>query len=311
VARTRLGLLTVDFEAFAPETIEPWIAAMELWSRAATAHELPFTFFLSLEHLAVLRGRDPNAYRRFAMALGELSQAECELHVHNHCLFDWSNGIRSVDIKPFSNPVEGYPRRASMWYDVVRRNGRPWGEWAAELRRVHEEVLADAGRPVPERVAFRAGGWDTGTTPEDWVQFVSGLDEAGFAVDSSALSRLSGGAAGQFSTSAYRLTDELVELAPCIWMDCGAAGSVRGLPSPPSAVLRQRSAVRLPVRDGLMVVVLHFDHLFHSEQARYALLGDRGAVGARIERFMRATTWFFGALRLRACGIERAAEFAG
>src|SRR5439155_27331812 len=171
----RLALLTVDFEAFTAETIGPWVTATEVWSRSAAEHALPFAFFVSLEHVAGLRARDSGAYRRFAAALRGLAAAGCEPHVHNHCLFDWSTGVRSVDRAPFSNPVDGYPRRASMWYDVVRRNGKPWGDWAAELRAVYGELLEDAEIDPPDRVAFRAGGWDTGTTDEEWLDFLLGI----------------------------------------------------------------------------------------------------------------------------------------
>ncbi len=310
MAERRLALLTVDFEAFYAEQCDSWMVAMAQWAKSARSHKLPFAIFLSLEHVAVLRRSDPDRYRRFTEELAVLERARNELHVHNHCLFDWDSGVRSVDRKPFSNPVAGYPGRASMWYDVVRRNRHSWADWAAELRDVYNQVLVDAGLPLGRPVAFRAGGWDTGTSADDWRAFVSGIDDAGFAADSSRLNI--GGRTGTFSHNAYHLTDAVIELAPCIWLNCGAAGRLRRWPSPPSAALRQWPAVPWLGRSGVMVVVVHFDHLFHGETRRtaskFALIGDKEAVRRRIGLFMDFTASLLERLKLTPCRVQEALE---
>jgi hypothetical protein len=300
----RRALFTVDFEAFSTEQMPLWSVAMEEWARAASERGIPFAFFVSLEHVAALRVVDAAAYRELTSGLRALSRAGCELHVHNHCLFDPVTGVRSVDRVPFSNPVPGYPHRASMWYDVVRRNGHKWFDWAKELRSEYERLIIDVGVPPPRELAFRAGGWDTGTTAADWAEFVEGLDGTGFSVDSSQLGRLSGTRPGEFTRSAYGLTQKLVELAPCVWMNCGAQPPLRRFPAPPGAALRQWRVAALRQRPGLLVVVVHFDHLFSPSQEPRPSKRDGNGTAERVVRFVAYCDKLLRVLSLRPCRIQ-------
>lgn len=305
----RRALFTVDFEAFTAERVSVWSIAMEAWAQAASERGIPFAFFVSLEHVAALRVADGAAFGELTRGLRAMSRAGCELHAHNHCWFDRVTGVRSVDRAAVSPPVSNYPHRASMWYDVVRRNGRDWSGWAKELRSEYERLLVDVDVPPPRALAFRAGGWDTGTSAADWAEFVEGLDDAGFSVDSSELGRLSDSRPGEFSRGAYALTRNLVELAPCVWMNCGAQSLIRRFPAPPRAALRQWRVAVSGRRQGVLVVVLHFDHLFNGTQKASTTNRDGFDVDditKQVMRFIAYCNKLIRVLALRPCGIHDA-----
>jgi hypothetical protein len=300
----RLWLLTCDFEAFRPGVIPLWAAAMRRWAQRAREADLRFSFFVSLEDVARVRANSPAGYDELLAAARDLHAAGTRFHPHNHCLYDPDSGVKTNAHTGLPERIDGYPRRASMFYDVVYRGERDWPEWLGTVRADWERFLADAGLPLPERPAFRPGGWDHGVTDDDLRTYVRGVAERGFAYDSSATS-------GEFGTPSWRvgkpfgenvfsLDGGVVEVAPSWSLDCGAA-----LLSPAGAraasELRGQRALWGGRAEGVFDTVLHFDHLFHEGRGagrRLWAVEDQADVLARVDRFFRRLRFLRRALRM-------------
>src|SRR4051794_32862406 len=179
-------LLTVDLEGFTAETIEPWAWVMRRVAEGSRDLRLRFEVFLSLEHVVAVREASRAAYDELLGALASWHAAGAQFYPHNHCLFDPETGDRPGEASGWPQHVDGYDKRASMFYDVVYRQGADFADWLGTLTRVHERVLADAGLPAPARRALRAGGWDNGSTAEDLARYAEALRANAFEVDSSA-----------------------------------------------------------------------------------------------------------------------------
>jgi hypothetical protein len=259
-------LVTIDFEAFNDVgSFDLWLAALERWAHHSLRQSWGFSVFIALEDIVRLRHQRPDRYREFLDAVRMLNRSGAELYPHNHGVFNARTG-EQVEVRPQRMP--NYAKRASFFYDVVRRHRLDLREWFDRLLRHYDEFLDQADIPRPGRVAFRAGGWDHGTTPGENSLYVDAVCKAGFAYDSSVTS-------GTFGTRTYRvgapfgsnlflLKPTLTEIAPCWSFDCGAAaasrtsfGAWRRLVSQPQVWASRR-------RTGAFVVVLHFDHLFRS-----------------------------------------------
>lgn len=311
-AAARQWLLTVDFEAFPAGGIDTWVEALRAWARCARAAGIRFSFFVSIEDLAALRASDSRSYRVLADALADLVQAGSRLYPHNHCVFDPATGVKANEASGLPQTVEGYPRRASVFYDVVYRSGLDWGDWLSTVFDTYRAALTDAGVDAPARLAFRPGGWDHGVTRDDLVRYVAGLARHRVAFDSSATSGEYGTASWRvgapFGENIYRLTGGVTEIAPCWSLNCGL-----GLVSSPQGVAaltrlmrdhRRLVASRAP---GAFDTVLHFDHLFHATRGRrhesFAVT-DISTVRARVERFFAALRRLRRALALDPVTFE-------
>jgi hypothetical protein len=289
----RNWLLTIDFEAFRPHAIGPWISAMQRWAAASRLGGWKFSLFIAVEDVVRLKVEDREGYRIFLKAIGDLHETGAQFHPHNHCVFDPVTGQRPSD-RSDARPVTTYRKRPSLFYDVAYRNKLKFRDWSGTLLASYEGFLADAGLPRLERLAFRAGGWDHGVTPEDIADYLDGLEGMGVMFDSS-------GSSGVFGTTSWRvgapfgantfvLDRSLIEVAPCDFADCGAP-----IVSRQFGAWIGRLLVRPPIwiaplqRHGALVTVLHFDHLFHegrgSERRLFAIRNE-AEVARRIERFM-------------------------
>ena len=290
----RRWLLTIDFEAFEPATIEPWLGAMYAWAAEAVAQDLRFVIFLATEDLVRLRGADPNLYKRFCAAAAAMAYAGAEWHPHNHAVFDRETGDR---LPAHFDPA--YGKRPSLFYDVVRVHRADLAEWLRVVRTEHDRFLADAEIAAPAQAAFRAGGWDYGTTGDDLRRYVEAVDGAGFAFDSSAVAGQYWRVAARFSANVFALSQGLVEVAPGTGADCGAALVSRRTLRALRDVLRQPELWLDPRRPGVLVTVLHFDHLFKSGRGRpEALIRRHMSLLSRFGRALRLDTAGFGDLRL-------------
>jgi hypothetical protein len=310
-------LLTIDLEAFTPATTSLWTHAMDAWAARSGAHGHRFSIFVSVEDLVRLRSEDEDAYRAFLASMLRMAEAGCEFHPHNHCTFDVHDGTRPYDPGPDDPPVPGYNKRPSMFYDVVRRQGRDLSEWLAVVIDQHRRVLDDAGIDPPARLAFRAGGFDNGSSRADLELYIDALAQNGVEFDSSA----SGGGFGtrrerltsSFGRNVVALPQGVVETAPCLMLDCGAPfvsrsslGSVRRLAPQARALLGGR--------DGLFVGVLHLDHLFHRRPGRaYELFSvtSQHEVEARIDRFFGLLDRLQGAFRFGSATFGNLSVEAG
>lgn len=291
-APSRQLLLTVDVEAFDAGSIDLWCEAMEQWGREGAAARLRFSHFVSIEHVARLRARHPEAHERFVSALGSLVTGKSRLYPHNHCVFDPSTGDFPGESSGWPQRIPGYRPRASMFYDVVRRHNVDLTAWLEVVTAEYDRILSDAAVKPPSVRAFRPGGWDHGSTYDELRTYLAALAKCGYRIDSSDAGGVFGEASWRvgapFSRNVYRLPDGLIEVASSWSLTCGARlSSARGLAA--LVALIGQPHVWLDQRPGVVVGVLHLDHLFHDWTGRTGAFGVRSVqlVAARIKRLMK------------------------
>ncbi len=259
--------LTVDFEAFRVDTISAWCHAMEEWTCAAQRARLVFSFFISVEDCVRLRLTSEDAYAQLTRALHRLVSGGSRLYPHNHCVFDPRTGAVPGESSGFPQHVPGYRSRASMFYDVVHRQGHDLTEWLGVVTAEYERLLADVGVAHPSTASFRPGGWDHGSTPEELRIYTLALSRWGYRIDSSATSGTFGESSWRvgapFGANAYRLNGGLLELAASWSVNCGTSPASRTGIASLAALARQPRLWGDRGSTGAMVTVLHFDHLFH------------------------------------------------
>jgi hypothetical protein len=293
-ATRRAWLLTLDFEAFTARTAQLWHEAMHRWAAHCRAGGWKFSFFVSVEDVVRLRAESSGLYDEFLEAAAELHRAGVEYCPHNHCLFDVSTGRRTTPTAERQRQVHGYPKRPSMYYDIAYRNGATFREWLPTLMRAYDQFLDDARISRPAALAFRAGGWDYGSTKADVSDYLEGLVAGGFAFESGAVTGIRGTRSWRigapFGSNTFRLLPPLIEVAPTDTMNCGATiGSIPYF-GWISRILRQPKLWRPPLGDGVLVTVLHFDELFHAghgSSTRTFAVKDRREVARRIDAFFR------------------------
>jgi hypothetical protein len=306
----RTWLLTVDFEAFLPDSLGNWLEAMEQWASLSARGNWRFSVFLALEDVVRLRAGAQSSYRSFLHAARQLHRAGTRFYPHNHGVFDPTTGLLAPER---SHRIPGYRKRASFVYDVIHRHGEDLSNW---LRRVivhYDEFLADAGLPRPDRLAFRAGGWDHGDTLETSRAYLRALEQNWVSYDSSASS-------GEFGTRTWRvgapfgsnifaLSPSLVEVAPCWFLNCDAKLVSRHGAATLARLARQPTVWLSRTRPGAFVTVLHFDHLFRTA-------GPHGSTGAmasphtiedRVDRFFQLISALRKMLRLESITFEQLA----
>jgi hypothetical protein len=301
-ATTRRWLLTVDFEAFEQGSGRLWNEAMKLWAERAHREDIQFCFFMAVEDAVTLRSRDDGSFTAFGEGVKALAAAGSEFHPHNHCLFDPATGERPGLASGFPPRIPGYPKRPSMFYDVVHRHGVAFKEWLPVLVRSFDEILPDMAVTRPSALAFRAGGWDCGGTAEDLAEYVAALAASGFAYDSTA-------SAGVFGTPSWRVgapfsenvlaMEGLVEIAATDFVNCGLSRSITRWVG---GALTTRSLSLPPRQGGVLVTVIHFDHLFHAgrgDDRQLFGVTDRDVLRDRIDAFFRALS-----LLRRLLGLE-------
>jgi hypothetical protein len=293
-------LLTIDFEAFNHEgPFELWLEALEQWSLHSMKRRWGFSIFLALEDVLQLSHDRPDRYRAFLGGMKMMHRSGAAIYPHNHGVFDSRTG-RQAESRP--QHVSGYRKRASFFYDVVHRHGADLEEWIGQLLDHYDHFLEDAEIPRPERLAFRAGGWDHGATREENAVYISALRNAGFAFDSSVTSGTFGTKdfhiGAPFGSNVFVLKPPLIEVAPCWSYDCGvnpisggSLASFGSLAGQPQVWARRRRA-------GAFVVVLHFDHLFRPSH------GDRRRLSATT--INRRVDRFFGLM----CRLKRLLRFS-
>ena len=285
-------LLTVDVEAFDASRLELWCQAMAAWGREAAAAGLRFSHFVSMEHVARLRTRDPQAYEKLACSLRSLLSAKCRIYPHNHCVFDPVTGEFPGERSGWPQRIEGYRPRASMFYDVVRRHNLNLASWLAVVTAEYDRLLTHAELATPSTRAFRPGGWDHGSTADEMQTYLSALATCGYRVDSSDAAGAFGDRTWRVGTSfgknVYRLPGGLIELAPSWSLTCGAPLISRQGMAALAGLIRQ-PRLWMSRRCGVSAVVLHFDHLFHDWDGHHGLFGVRSpvVVADRIHRLMR------------------------
>lgn len=307
--------VTVDFEAFPPGMTDRWCFALDHWARRSSAHGIPCTFFVSVEDAARLRVEDPVGYGRFLGSLQRVHEAGSAFQPHNHRIFDIETG-RQPSPPLTSRRVAGYAKQASFFYDVHHRNQIDLEEWLPLLLFAYRTLCRDADIDSPERLIFRPGGWDAGSTAGEQKRYLEALAGAGFVFHSGDSHGTYGsrdfGIETRFGENIYELHAGLAELAPCWALNCGAIcappilGALKRLLSQP--VWRSRR------RRGAFVVVLHFDHLFHRGWRRSLKEFSVRApeeIRARIDRTFVLLGWLSRVLSLAPIPLEDAARQLG
>ena len=306
--RGRYWLLTVDFEAFTPDNIAAWLSAMRHWAVQAGDHNFRFCFFMSIEDVVSLKANSPEAYDDFLECAAQLYQSGTRFHPHNHSVFDPETGASFGDTG--SEPPSGYTKRVNMFHRAHYQHKVDFATWMDTVRACYERFLADLRVPVPDMLAFRAGGWDYGSTSEDLHRYLEALAHAGYRVDSSACS-------GAFGTDTWRigsdylsnvflLDSNLIEVAPNLALNCG---QMERAPSSSRLPYLFRELVRSPSMNwsGIYVHVLHFDHLFHeldSGAYRRFAVTDPDAVRRRIDQFFRTIRFWRRSVPLESATFD-------
>jgi hypothetical protein len=195
-----------------------------------------------------------------------------------------------------------------MYYDIAYRNGMTFREWLPKLMGAFDEFLQEARITRPVDLAFRAGGWDYGSTKDDVSDYLEGLVAGGFAFESGAVAGVRGTRTWRigapFGSNTFNLAPPLVEVAPTDSMNCGA--TVGSIPYYGwiSRILRQARLWSPPLRPGVLVTVLHFDELFHlghGDSTRKFAVVDPAEVARRIDAFFKRIHTVRGLLRLEPC----------
>jgi hypothetical protein len=314
--RRRRWLLTLDFEAFTPDTAQLWCDAMRRWAAASRSGGWRFAFFVSVEDVARLRAAAPTVYAEFVAAAQELHASGVEYHPHNHCVFDPDTGRTPTPAAERSRrAVSAYSKGASMYYDVRYRNGLTFRAWLPTIVRAYDAFLDEVGARRPVSLAFRAGGWDYGSTQDDVMDYLAALVESDFSFESGAVT-------GTYGTRGYRiglpfgqnvfpLIPPLIEVAPTDSLNSGAKlGTVPSF-GWLSRLVRQTRLWMPPFAPGLLVTVLHFDNLFHSghgRSTRHFAVDDPAEVAVRIDGFFARIAAVRRLLQLEACGFGEIAR---
>ena len=293
--RDRSWLLTIDFEAFDPDSVDEWITAMRYWASHSAQGKWRFSIFLAIEDVVRLRVTRPEKWPDFTQAAVELSQSGAVFYPHNHGVFNLETGELAT-VRP--ERVAGYQKRASFVYDVMHRHKLSIEEWLAEVVQHYNRFLAEAGIQRPGRLAFRAGGWDHGDRPDTVRAYLRALRQNSFKIDSSAASGVFGTESWRvgapFGANVFALSDSVVEVAPCWSFNCGAKLMTRNNLGAMAELVREPRVWAKRTLPGAFVTVLHFDHLFSAE-------GNRSTTNHRIARFFK----LISALRT-ASGFESA-----
>ena len=183
---------------------------MKLWAERAHRDDIQFCFFMAVEDAVTLRSRDDGSFSAFGEGVKALAAAGSEFHPHNHCLFDPETGERPGLASGFPPRIPGYPKRPSMFYDVVHRHGVAFKEWLPVLVRSFDEILPSMAVTRPSALAFRAGGSDSGGTADDLAEYVAALAASGIRLRQHGIGRglrntqLAGGCAIRPERPRYR-----------------------------------------------------------------------------------------------------------
>ena len=298
VIRGRSWVFTIDFEAFDPDEIEIWVNAMDRWSEITSREGWKSSIFLAVEDVIRLKATRSQEYRRFLEAARRMASAGATFYPHNHGVFDESTGLLA-EHRP--QRISNYPKRASMFFDVVHRHGLDIGEWMERIASHFEDFLIGAGLPRPSRPAFRAGGWDHGVTASDARAFVEGLASAGFAWDSSASSGIYGTRSWRigapYGQNVFGLAPTVVEAACCWSVDrLGRLGEPRTVKALVGLARQSRLWRRCP---GVFVTVFHFQNLVRPNKTT-----NVSEITSRIESLFSKLNVIRNALQIRNADFD-------
>jgi hypothetical protein len=303
----RSWLLTIDFEAFVAEGLDEWLEAMRQWAALSASGRWRFSVFLAVEDVVRLRAGKRSSYQAFLQAVRELHKAGTIVYPHNHGVFNSRTGLLAA-VRP--QGVPGYRKRASFAYDVIHRHHKDLADWLGRVIYHYDEFLADSGIPRPDRLAFRAGGWDHGDTAESSRAYIRALEQNSFSFDSSASSGTFGTRSWRigapFGSNVFALSPSLVEVAPCWSLNCNAKLLSSHTVASLVRLLRQPRAWLSRTVPGALVTVLHFDHLFRAAAPPGAGTGPayRGTVQERVSRFFTLISALRKTLRLESITFE-------
>lgn len=302
----REWLLTIDFEAFRADRLRPWLHAMRAWAREARRHRMAFSTFIAVEDVDVLRLADPGAHASFMEGIAGLIEAGMEFHPHNHWVYDRDSGARRTP-KPDRPVVPGYRKRMSFFHDAVHVNGVDLSDWMGTVLAAYREFMAEAGAAPPPRPAFRAGGWDSGSSDDDLRTFVRALADNGFAYDSSAARADGAGNRTPYGRNAFELAPGLAEVAPVSHMNARAPALSRRTVRIAAELLANPRLWAPPSRPGALVTVIHIDNVLHTgrgSRVRKWTVEDPETIERRVASHFRQLAAIRRLLRLRCATFE-------
>jgi hypothetical protein len=300
----RLGIVSIDYEAFPLGRMDLWFAAMEGFTVALERWRLPFSVFLSVEDMVRLRHEESDSYRTLIAYLNRWWHAGSRVYPHNHYAFDLVTGDMQEQVAFTREEPVDYGKRKSFFHHAVNQCGLDLSDWLASVFRVYDEIVAEiAERPATARV-FRAGGWDYGSGTDDLALYLNALRSSGVEIDSSACCGRFGKSDWRvglaFSKNLFYLGGDILEAAPT-WslnMD-GNPWKMRRLLQLAVGARRQEL---LGTGKGLLNVVLHFDHLLHDwegSDVHYFGVVDRQKIASAASRWVATLALAMKVLRIR------------
>lgn len=300
----RLGIVSVDYEAFAAGRMELWLAAMESFTLALERWRLPISVFLSMEDMVRLRHDDPESYHSLVRYFQRWWHAGSRIYPHNHYAFDLVTGDMQQGCGISGEGADEYGKRKSFFHHAVKQCGLDLNDWLGSVFRTYDEIIGEISeRPAAARV-FRAGGWDYGDGVDDLAVYIDALRSAGVEIDSSACCGRFGkpdwrvGLAS--SENIFYLNGDVLEVAPTwsLQMDANPWRSQRIL----RLILGARRQGLFWPGKHLVNAVLHFDHLMHDWRngaVKYFGASDRKEIALAANRWVATLAIMMKLLRIR------------
>ena len=180
-------ILTEDFEPLveSPSELESARVVLKFASGLTSKYKVQWTHFVDANALApAFISDDRDLKQRCQNMIDDLKSMadrgdDCELHLHgplNRALLEQLRSQQKLHLQGSLEAVEQYRQRRSFFYQSFYREG--YRELVASLtygKHLLEESLYEGRKQV---VAFRAGGWDHGSTVDDTLLYFRALSDS-------------------------------------------------------------------------------------------------------------------------------------
>jgi hypothetical protein len=187
-------VLTEDFEPQV-ETVSDIDSMREVLRFAldlSLQHKIPWTHFIDVNSLsAAFTSGDEQVKQKCLDMISDLklmvaSGDDCQLHLHgtlNRKLLDFLKEQEKLRAKSLKvETFEGYRQNRSFYFNSVYTQG--YRDMVTSLsygKRLLEKSVYDNNKEV---IAFRAGGWDHGSSSQDTFLYFSALIDSGLKINS-------------------------------------------------------------------------------------------------------------------------------
>jgi hypothetical protein len=206
-----LYLLTEDFEprVESPEDIDRIREVLQLANDLSAKYKVPWTHFIEANGLAAaFTSEDARLKEKCREMIADLKRMtsagdDCQLHLHGPLKGELLEFLRSEEklrVRPSgAKNLQGYRQRRSFFFHSFYVEG--YRELVVSLtygKRLLEKAIYDG---TPNVVAFRAGGWDHGSSAQDTFLYFNALVESGLVANSGLVT-------GQFGTQNWRVGND-------------------------------------------------------------------------------------------------------